>query len=502
MEKISYFRFAGLFFFICHFSLCACNNRNPNLSRRQMFELANDTTQKAEETPKFAFADTGYVPPAGAKYTEIRSVDPASPPVTLKVGIPQGVKEPLKLSRFGSSVEYVKLTLPNENDFFLSATGVGLYFDRGSSGSSQSTQVNRLGDHYVTSDALGIRLFDPSGHFVQNLLLSEFEGQQRTNQKIDIDFDGYKRASILDFSGTRCFLTFIDFEGSSNVYWSLAGLPHIDRNGEGKIWAGEFDLARRPLYTPQSELPSLTPGVEMVPVRELPAGRFIDDDMRFNFRRVGNPIAISFNNMGDTLCKFTNYEGSGGAYGSDKSFFYREDGKLFFRHEFCDTIFRVQSANRIVPAYCFDFGAQRLTPSEGATNKTQGKLIPWEWIVFKNSMILIFTEARDCPACRTAGEVTFHCLLFDKQTGRPTAIDMKSRYPENVLIENDLDGELPVPLNTLHREGDEIIATYTKSQIEEILKNNAGNISAETVSKLKTLADVLKQNEMLVMVIN
>jgi len=502
MAKKQGISFFILTVFFCQLSLLSCGNRNPNLSENRLLAIVNDTTQIVEEASAFIFPDTSYVPPAGAKFTEIRSIDPDSPPVTLKVSIPQGVKEPLKLSRFGSTVEYVTLRLPDDNDFFLSGTGVSLYFTRGSSGSHPSTIVNRLGDHYVSSDVLGIRLFDPSGRFVQNLLLSEFEGQQRNIQKIDIDFEGYKRASMLDISGTHCFLTFVDYEGSQNFYWNLAGMQHFDREGKGKIWVGEFDISKLPLLKPQSELPNISPGVEMVPVRDLPAGRFLDDDTRFNFRGVGNPIAITFNMMGDTLCKFANYEGSGGAYSSDKSFFYRADGVFYFRQEFCDTIFRVHSANRIIPAYCFDFGAQRLTAFEGATNKTLGKLMPNGLLDFKNSILLIFTEGRDCPACRTAGEVTFYCLLYDKKTGRPTAIDLKSRYPENILIENDLDGGVPIPLNTLHIEGNDIIATYTKVQIEEILKNNVGAIPAETVAKLKTLADTLKQNEILVMRVN
>jgi len=497
----------GIFFiiltvFFCQLSLLSCGNRNPNLSENRLSAIVNDTTRMVEEASALIFPDTSYVPPEGTKFTEIRSIDPDSPPVTLKVSIPQGVKEPLKLSLFGSTVEYVTLRFPDENDFFLSGTGVSLYFNRGGISGPPNTQVNRLGDHYVTSDALGIRLFDPSGRFVQNLLLSEFEGQQRNLQKIDIDFDGYKKASMLDFSGTRCFLTFVDYEGSENFYWKLNGLQHLDRAGKGKIWVGEFDLTKLPLLTPQSELPVLTPGVEMVPVRDLPVGRFIDDDTRFSFWSVLNPVAITFNNMGDTLCKFTNYETSGGAFFSDKSFFYRSESELFFRNKLCDTIFRVHSANRIIPAYCFDFGAQRLTLSEATAGKTQGKLIPDVLLDFKNSMLLIFTEGRDCADCRTRGEVAFYCLLFDKKTGRPTAIDLKSQYPENILIENDLDGGLPIPLNTLHIEGNDIIVTYTKVQIEEILKNNANAIPAETVAKLKTLADTLKQNEMLIMRVN
>lgn len=478
---------------ICCLSILSCGNRNPNLSKEQLLSIANNAIQTVPETPAYVFPDTSYVPPAGAKYTEIRSIDRASPPVTLKVNIPKGEKQTLKLSRFGSSIEYTLLRLPDEDDFFLSNTNIRM----GGFTNYVNTQIYRLGDHFVSSDALGIRLFDPSGKFVQNLLLSEFEGK-RNDRKIEIDFEEYKRASLLDISGTRCFLTFIDYEGVWRNYFDII------RKGRGneKIWAGEFNLANRPVYNPSSELSSLMPGVEMVPVRNAPAGLFLNDTTLFSFQRVRDPIALTFNNMGDTLCKFKNYaDDNGGAYSSDNSFFYRADGALFFRQEFCDTIFRVQSVNRIVPAFCFDFGAQRLKASESASNKTQGKIVPWKWFVFKKMMILIFSEARDCPVCRTRGEVTFHCLLFDKQTGAPTAIDMKSLYPENILIENDLDDGFPIPLNSLRTQGDEIIATFTKHQIEEILKNNVEKINAETVLKLKTAANKLNNNEMLVMVI-
>ena len=507
MQK-HYSLFIALSLITCQLLLFSCNNkRNPNLSEKQLLALMNDTTRKPVETSVSVLADTSYVPPAGARYTENRSVDPTSPPITLKVSVTEGAKQPLRLSMFGSLVEYVTLRLPNENDFFSMSPipGFSTFLVRGGTMSNRSImQVNMMGDHIVVSDAMGVRLFDPSGKFVQNLLMSEFKGGEQNAEKVsagDILNNGFRQAVMTDFVGGRCFLTFIDHEGMGNPIDFLRKGGY-EQGGLGqKIWAGEFDLSKQPLYSRQREIRPLMYEVEMAPVRTIPSGLFIDEDSRFNFGVSFNRgmIAVTLDNMGDTLCIFTNHIESGGAYISDRAFFYRSDNELFFRQQFCDTVFRVQSANRIVPAYRFDFGSQKLTPNDGATNRTQGKLVPWKWTVFKNSMLLIFSEGRDCPACRTRNEATFHSLLFDKLTGRSTAIDMKSQYPENILIENDLDGGLPIPLNSLSTEGNIIIATFTKSQIEEILRNNARNIPAETAAKLRSQANTLKTNEMLVM---
>ena len=469
MNKILFCLFIALALFSCK-----SGNRNPNLPEKQLLALMNDTTQKAPETPDVILPDTSYVPPMGAKFTEIRSVDLASPLITLKVAVPQGAKQTLKLSMYGRSVEYVTLQLPDEKDFFLSQTRVHYNGDGWAQNSGANTQVMMAGDYLITNDVLGIRLFDNKGVFVKNLLLSEFEGKRDVKQ-VEINMESLRQAVWRGSLGNRCFLAMHEYSSK-------------------KVFVGEYRVTNQTVDGPV-----------MTQVRSYPSGMFLDHQTLFSLRGgTGNrPAAITFNLMGDTLCKFTNHvrleSGVRAFANSDRSFSYRSDGKTFFRQAYCDTIFRVQSANRIVPAYRFDFGALRVSAEEGVTAKTQGKLLPWKMIALKNSMILIFTEGRDCPNCRTAGEVKFHCLLFDSQTSRSTAIDMKSAYPEDTLIENDIDGGLPMPLNTVMVREDVMMATFTKGQIEEILKNNAKNMSAETVSKLKETSNNLKSNEMLVM---
>jgi len=394
---------------------------------------------------------------------------------------------------FGSEVEYVTLRLPDENDYFASSIEIKLsdfrfktedfgevwYQNTGS-----STQVIATGKNILTSDLLGVRLFDNKGVFVKNLLLSEFEGK-KNSKKVEIIFDTYKQAVLRGFLSDRCYLALHD-HSSKEVFV-----------GEYKIGSNSMD------------------DIAMTQVRRYPSGTFIDNQSLFKIEVSRNllrgytdehPIAVSFNMQGDTLCKYHNHAKldkevlknlKGIAY-TDYLFLFRSEGKLFFRQSYCDTIFHIKSASRFVPAYLFDFGDKRVTIEEGITAKTQGKLLPNRLYAFKNSILLIFSEGRDCSKCREKGEVTFHGLLFDKKTGRATPLDLKNQYPEDIMIENDIDGGFPIPLNSIDTESENIIATFDKNRIERILKNNAKNLSAETVSKLKSQADALKANELLV----
>jgi hypothetical protein len=100
-----------LLFCLAVSSLYACRNRNPNLSEKQLEVLMNDSIQRAKEI----LSDTSYVPPTGARYTEIQSDDdPAMAPAIIDiVGNLGNIKE-LKISDFASSVRYIILQPPPE----------------------------------------------------------------------------------------------------------------------------------------------------------------------------------------------------------------------------------------------------------------------------------------------------------------------------------------------------------------------------------------------------
>ena len=472
-------------------TLASCGNRNPNLSEKQLLALLNDTTSNIIETPADILPDTGYIPPVGAKYIENRSIDPASPPVTLKVSISEGTKQTLKLSMFGSEIEYVTLRLPEENGYFASEIGATCNqvlitrFEAKNDGwrnTINSSLIRFSGNNIVVADMLGIRLFDNKGVFIKNLLLSEYDGHKSKNP--DIIFNTFKQSVLRGIIGDRILLALHD-------------------HSSDEIFIGEYNIGNHLTDKSENE-------IIMTKVPKYVSGSFINNQTLIKTHFSINPqkypiIAFSLNLQGDTLCKFMSHieldkDIEPFAF-SDQSFFYRFENKLFFRQAYCDTIFRVESANRIIPAYKFDFGDKRVSIEEGVTAKTEGKLLPHNLIHTKNSMILIFTEGRDSPSCRTEGEVTFHCLMFDKKTGRPTNIDLKSKYPEEVLIENDIDNGLPVQLLYLNTKNENIFTSFTKKQIESFLKEYEKKIPPEAVSKLKTQAEALKQNEILLMII-
>ena len=483
-----------LLIIICQFLLFSCQYRNPNLSETQLLALLNDTSKIIAETPDVFLPDTNYIPSVGAKFTEIRTVAPASPPVTLKIRILEDAKQTLKLSMFGSSIEYVTLKLPEQYGYFASSVDLkrtNFSFKTADFGEaiikyySSNTNAIKIGNHFITYDMIGIRLFDINGVFVKNILLSEFEGE-RDSLNVEIKFENYKQAVLRDIIGNKCFLAMFD-------------------HNLQKIYLGEYQIGKSP-----------DPEIVMTFINNFPWGTTIDNNTLFklNINNIfayvnSNHIAVSLSFRSDTLCKFNNYiipdkniiEKLRNYAHSDNSFSYRFNDELFFRQAYNDTVFRVKSANRIIPAYLFDFGSQKVTIEEGLSAKTEGKLLLWWFVELKNSIILIFTEGRDCPNCREKGEVKFHCLVYDKQTKRYSPIDMNSTFPESAMIENDLDGGLPLLLTKINLQKDGIVATFTKKQIENILNNKNIKIPSETVSKFQNQANVLKQNEMLLMII-
>lgn len=112
-----------------------CQNRNPNLSNKRILEL-QDSISKAAKTVQL---DTSYVPPAGARYQEIRSVKSSVPPVLIDIAGNLGNKKTFKLSDIATGVRYIILRQPpdlkykriievvSDNEHIFIKTGDGLF---------------------------------------------------------------------------------------------------------------------------------------------------------------------------------------------------------------------------------------------------------------------------------------------------------------------------------------------------------------------------------------
>ena len=83
-------------------------NSNPNLSDKKITELQDSIAKKAATV----LPNTNYVPPAGARYKEIRSVEPSVPPVIIDIAGNLGNKKTFKLSDIASSVKYIIMQNP------------------------------------------------------------------------------------------------------------------------------------------------------------------------------------------------------------------------------------------------------------------------------------------------------------------------------------------------------------------------------------------------------
>jgi len=310
---------------ICHLSLFSCNNRsNPNLPKKQLQALMNDVTQKAE-TPLSVLPDSNYVPPAGAKYTEIRSVVPDAPPEIIDIaGNLENFKE-FKLSDIASSVRYIHLQQPPDTKF-TSITGI-------------ATDDERI----FINTPQGLFCYSTEGLYLYTVVKNELEdnfmgtGSFRIVMGSTGGIDLFNGILVHRFSHWHTIAV-----GGADVNLHFFDVKELDAQMRFIIQSGELNNTN-PNPTYQRRLSSLT---------DAGAGRqylLMNDHSLFN----NNWTITSIH--GDILCKFMNYDQSTidrvmqsrGAGVLIPSKIYRVNGQIMLQNGHNDTIFRVIPPNRL-----------------------------------------------------------------------------------------------------------------------------------------------------------
>lgn len=342
--------------------------------------------------------------PKGYRFKEDRSVNHVSKPIVIDIaGSLNNIKN-IKLSDVASDIEYIRME--RVPDTTLQTKMRYKYY--------------LLDDYIVALNYFGIHLFNKQGKFVQTIVKNKFEGVSYNPNKnrLSIRYDHSKTGGgfMVWGYGDKLFYNYSDnITGQKYILEydcssaSLFENKKFDPENLYKIIGkGEVTVD---LNHGKAEHPAKinNNGIMMIQPEGLyhAMGTFLLD--RNTYSKVydhGQDMLAIFNTKGDTLSTFTKLEQLKNytknlVIGSDFGTQYENNGRLYFRSPFNDTVFLVIPPNKIVPIYVFNLGKYKVSKQEGVDPSFNftGKIIPQEFADTKNHLFFTFTKDNyDCPS--------------------------------------------------------------------------------------------------------
>lgn len=281
---------------------------------------------------------------SGFQYKEDRSVDPAHPPVVIDFSIDIPVKE-FKLSNIASKISYMVLQVPDDSVFF-----------------SRGSLLHFTNNNIIVNNNMGINRFSADGRFIETICKSWFNAPRMSYDFPRESFRGVWNSQVYTTGNTAYYKYSDSFEEKvSLLRFHLNNTQPLisiqPKEGQSDTYAkGEV------IVTDKMKPGSISPGLASTNI-------FAVSDNVFAGMPSNRPDAfgrnsfkmVTFNNKGDTLCKFKQFDflntpvtSSLMRTFSNISWFYGKAAS--FKWAFNDTIFRLQPPNRLIPVFVFNFG--------------------------------------------------------------------------------------------------------------------------------------------------
>ena len=427
MNKIFFFSLALL-------SLFSCKNRNtPNLPESQLQELMN----KIATSPAFVMPDSSYVPPSGARHTEIRTIDPAAPPEIIDIVGNLNNKKAFKLSDFASEIKYIFFQPPPD-------LIVDVALPRGG-----GSQIASDDEHIFIITQEGLFCYSSEGQYLYTVVAIQTE-----------DGSGIYFSTNIDLWGGN--LIFRTYDISSGFRLNVFDIKDLD--AQMRFITQPDELKN---FNPQ---PTYQRRIDNRNIRFVPF-LLMDDQNLF----IGNTL-IGVTVYGDTLCKFSDH-GAPTVRGRQGflSNTYRINGQVMFLKGHNDTVFRVIPPNRLAPAYVLQWGKYKPDVNKYAYGGDyDGKLIFGGWVETPHFIFINYTEGSGSLDLRREGKAKDCWAIYNKTAKTLTHhLTDKSALVENFTIhpmfENDIDavGMPFYPTGVNHR--DEMYMTFTKERVKNLI---------------------------------
>ena len=496
--------------------LAACQeNRLKSDEKKLSAEILLREKEEAERIDREnRLADSLKKLPPGFRFKEDRSVDPSHPPVVIDIaGSLDNVKD-FALSDVTSRITYIRMEKAPDSSF---------------------ARVMRFKYYLMDSNIVAV---NPSG-----IILYSRKGKYRStvvkNESTGIEVS----ANRMTVTGDNTFIG-----GGTTVWATGKNLFYKYRNSlTGQSYIMKYDCSQLPVILSMGfdpEKPYKIRGMGEIAI-DLNHGKRVGQQKGnangmwsagtdFIYRRLSSmmldrntyvqqlasPFDMGskyimgiFNQQGDTLAAFTQFEkldhfSKAVMRGTDQGTQYENNGNLYIRNAFNDTVFRVLPPNRLLPVYVLKLDKYKLLKKEGLDPdfNLAGKIIPETWADTKNYIFLTFSkDSYDCPNTRTSKQLKQYYALFSKSTQKLFLVNGDPGNYDPDILRNNLDGGMPVwPSSYMIGNNGEILVSLKGKELKAHEKSASFSTStapAARKSELLKLTQSVSDDEDILMIV-
>ncbi len=403
-------------------------------------KLEKESKQRAEQEKQMA--DSLAKLPKGIRFMEDRSIDPKYPPVVIDiVGSRKQTPQKLKLSRFFSKIEYVRLDAVPDSNFYNSYTQ---YF------------VNT--DYIYSLTNNGIAQYNRDGSFVKYICKNECVTKEIKGVGIMsfIDWEIFVGATQANLLGNELFYRWEKHKDG------ITELMKYDEKSEATgLPIQNREHNNNPNFRTGEKMANLFINARKVSgrVRTMPLNKYYFTHIPSMKLVMGEKIFLALINMrGDTVCAFRDFDPVINytktlVRGVDDGNAYYSNGNLLIRQSFNDTIYQLLPPNRLIPRYILSFGKLGIHSAREGVDpgiSLKEKLVPHSFLETTRYIFITYTKDYECPNNAKTGTLKYSRLIFDKKNKTSILVyrDEKPFIHEKMMyassapelnIENDLD---------------------------------------------------------------
>ena len=488
--------------------LISCNQNKLKNDEKKLAEQIRTEEQEKSEAGNNLVENIGQDSAfLGIRFQEDRSVDPKNPPRIIDIEGSIGKSENISLSDVASQIKYVRIEAVPD-----SALPRNLEY-----------KYYLMDNYIVATNLYGIHLYDKKGKFIRTIIKNDLTG---------ITYDEQRNFILIRDDHTKIGAGTSVWSQGDNLFYeytnSITGDNYIMRYD-----CSQNQTLTNPGFDPEN--PQKLTGLGNILIKlknrnttkQKGQGMWGTDPRSFygelNIYSFNNGTFIKklrgddmmgvFNSHGDTISTFTkiekvkNYTKSV-ARGTDFGTQYEKEGNLFFRTDFNDTVFQVIPPNRLIPRYVLNLGKYKISMLEGMDPgvSLEGKIIPMDWAETKNYIFLTFSkDSYDCPNNRKNKSLKIYHAIYSKESKQLQIINADPTNYDAAILENDIDGGLPVwPKNYMIGKNGEILVSVKGKELKLHVSSSAfrsSTVPADKKSKLMEFTNSVNKEDDILMIV-